>query len=157
MRITRRLGSADEGGWRGYDSDDPNLKIYVQGSELAGRQILSGLRIERSGAPIDMHSLRSLPLVDIEHQLNSGLIAGANKYRERKAGLKLNPPTSQRTYPDEFYEKVAGVYSMLISRREHPAAAIAEANGIPVSTVHRWIKEARRRGILPPGRKGRAG
>jgi len=36
-------------------------------------------------------------------------------------------------------------------------ANLAEANGVPVSTVHRWVKEARRRGFLPPGRPGRSG
>lgn len=63
-----------------------------------------------------------------------------------------------RTYPDTFYEKVARAYSIAIARHQHPAQAIADANGgMAVSTVHRWIKEARRRGILAPGRKGRAG
>jgi transposase len=39
-----------------------------------------------------------------------------------------------------------------------PAQTIAEANGVPVTTVHRWIREARRRGSLPPARgKGQAG
>jgi len=28
---------------------------------------------------------------------------------------------------------------------------------VPVTTAHRWVKEARRRGFLPPGQKGRRG
>src|SRR6266511_2308763 len=36
-------------------------------------------------------------------------------------------------------------------------AAIAAVNGVPVSSVHGWVKEARRRGFLPPGQKGRRG
>jgi hypothetical protein len=27
---------------------------------------------------------------------------------------------------------------------------------VPVTTVHRWVKEARRRGLLGPGRRGGA-
>ena len=30
---------------------------------------------------------------------------------------------------------------------------LAEINGVPPTTVHRWIKEARRRGLLGPGRR----
>ncbi len=159
MRITRSLSSNADlaDGWFVYETSDPAIRIQVKADEVAGRRVLSGFLVEREGGAIDAQLLRSLPLVDIEHQLNSKLIRGALTYRDRKAGLKIKTPVGQRTYPDEFYERVASIYSMLIARREHPAPAIAEANGIPVSTVHRWIKESRQRGILPPGRKGRAG
>ena len=39
----------------------------------------------------------------------------------------------------------------------HPAKAIAEHSDVPGGTVHGWIHEARLRGKLPPGTKGRAG
>jgi hypothetical protein len=61
-----------------------------------------------------------------------------------------------RTYPPSFYKSVAGVYNGLIfwgSKR--PAGDIAEANRVPVSTVHRWVKEARRLGYLAPGQRGK--
>ncbi len=45
----------------------------------------------------------------------------------------------------------------LISAINRPAVELAEVNGVPVTTAHRWVKEARRRGFLPPGRKGRRG
>jgi hypothetical protein len=58
-----------------------------------------------------------------------------------------------------FYEAVAAAYRWLVvikgSRR--PALDLAEKNGVPVTTVHRWIAEARRRGVLEPGVRGRAG
>lgn len=41
-------------------------------------------------------------------------------------------------------------------RRDHAEATRGEA-GVPVPTARRWIAEARRRDLLPPGRKGRAG
>jgi hypothetical protein len=39
----------------------------------------------------------------------------------------------------------------------HPAKAMAEHSHVPVSTVRGWIREARLRGKLPPGTRGRAG
>ena len=38
-----------------------------------------------------------------------------------------------------------------------PAARIAEANRVPLKTVHGWVAEARKRKLLPPGRQGKAG
>ena len=55
--------------------------------------------------------------------------------------------------PDEFYRQVAAVYGSLSGASGSPAVKIAERKGLPVSTVHRWVKEARRRGFLPPGRR----
>jgi hypothetical protein len=61
------------------------------------------------------------------------------------------------TPPDVFYRQVAGAYTAAIATSQKPAPLIAERAGVPVPTVHRWIAEARRRGHLPPARKGRAG
>jgi hypothetical protein len=62
-----------------------------------------------------------------------------------------------RHFDDNFYEAVAATYSALAALSSRPAAEIAEANGEPVSTVHSWIRQARRRGYLPAGRQGKAG
>lgn len=70
--------------------------------------------------------------------------------------LRIEAPDGTRR-PDSFYRKVAELYGFLAGRSRSPAAEIAQANGLPVTTVHRWVKEARRRGFLPPGRRGRAG
>jgi hypothetical protein len=35
--------------------------------------------------------------------------------------------------------------------------ALAEANDVPVTTAQRWIRVARLRGMLPPGRQGTSG
>jgi hypothetical protein len=59
--------------------------------------------------------------------------------------------------PDSFYRQVAKTYSHLARGSNRPAAELAEVNDVPVTTAHRWVKEARRRGFLPPGRKGRRG
>jgi hypothetical protein len=62
-----------------------------------------------------------------------------------------------RGRPDAFYRELARAYLQLAQDSTRPVAVLAESNGVPVTTAHRWIKEARRRGFLPPGRPGKAG
>jgi hypothetical protein len=57
-----------------------------------------------------------------------------------------------RSYPPEMYIRVAMLYSRCVAGGVRPAPAIAEANGVPETTVRRWIREARRRGALAPAR-----
>ncbi|HVB45573.1 MAG TPA: hypothetical protein VNF47_23100 [Streptosporangiaceae bacterium] len=58
---------------------------------------------------------------------------------------------------DEFLADVAAMYRWAIASDKAPAPVIAESAGVPVSRVHRWVAQARRRGYLPPGIKGRVG
>ena len=67
------------------------------------------------------------------------------------------PGQGGRGRGDGFYREVAGAYRSLAQSSARPAAELAEANGVPVTTAHRWVKEARRRGFLPPGRPGKTG
>jgi hypothetical protein len=60
-------------------------------------------------------------------------------------------------YPDAFYDAVAVVYRQLAAASPRPVAELAGANEVPVTTAQRWVKEARRRGLLAPGRPGKAG
>lgn len=64
--------------------------------------------------------------------------------------LDLDLDGYPRAKPDAFYRHVARLHTALRAAGERgPAKAIAEANRVPVSTVHRWMKEARRRGVMP--------
>jgi len=82
-------------------------------------------------------------------------------------------------YGDDFYRGVAAVYTDAATKGERPvwAIQIAAAGGLPIysvgegedegealarvltkrSTVNRWVREARRRGFLAPGRVGKVG
>ena len=73
----------------------------------------------------------------------------------RAEGRRTRGPNGRR--PDDFYRQIARTYLELAQSSARPAADLAEANSVPVTTSHRWIKEARRRGFLPPGRPGKAG
>lgn len=75
--------------------------------------------------------------------------------RRRGPSLKLRIPSGQKR-PDSFYQQVAERYLWLTSQGKGPADELAAANDVPASTVHRWVREARRRGILVPGQRGRA-
>lgn len=58
---------------------------------------------------------------------------------------------------DEFYAELAKIYREAVAETRAPAKLIADELGIPVGTVHRWVREARLAGALPPARKGAAG
>lgn len=68
---------------------------------------------------------------------------------------KIEAPGGRIT--DDFLRDVADAYVWFTDAKQSPAPAIAESAGVPVRTVHRWVYEARKRGILPPARSGRAG
>lgn len=79
---------------------------------------------------------------------------------QRKPQLRIRMPATSSAptkLGNEFYAAVAKAYSWLSIRTRRPAAELAELNAVPITTIHRWVKEARRRGLLPPGRRGGAG
>jgi hypothetical protein len=76
------------------------------------------------------------------------------KTRRRSASVTV---PARRPFPFAFYKRVSALYTDLAAEGPRPAAAIAEASGVPVTTVHSWIKECRQRDLLPAGRPGKAG
>jgi hypothetical protein len=72
--------------------------------------------------------------------------------RSRVRNLRLRVPSSQPV-PDSFYREVARLFSEVAIDTARPAEVLAEANEVPVSRVHGWVKEARRRGLLAPGER----
>ena len=65
-------------------------------------------------------------------------------------GVWIDPRLGDRKFVDVAAERLA---SNPASGRQR--GLVAEANDVPVTTARRWVKEARRRGFLPPGRAGR--
>ena len=61
------------------------------------------------------------------------------------------------TDPDGYYRTVAAAYTAAVRRGDAPAPALATEAGVPLATARGWIQEARRRGSLPPGRRGVTG
>ena len=123
----------------------------------------------RPGDPITSQLLRELPTARIEAAINQRLFAmrrastitgakielpSGRKVSERDVLKPLGDP--KRT-PD-FYELVALQHGRLTAQGDrNPSATMAELSGVALSTAQGWVAKARARGLLPPGRRGRAG
>lgn len=76
--------------------------------------------------------------------------------RPRAPRLRLKGAHDRRK-PDEFYSRVAECFGYLAITSTSPAEDLAAAQdpAVPVTTVHGWVKEARRRGLLAAGERSR--
>ena len=74
--------------------------------------------------------------------------------KTRSPKLKLKVPSTYRK-PDVFYRQVADVFAYLSTVSTKPAVELAAANNVEVTSIHGWVKEARRRGFLPAGERSR--
>jgi len=123
----------------------------------------------RPGDPITSQLLRELPTARIEASINKRLFAMKRVSTitggkiELPSGRKvsecdlLQPLSDPKQTPD-FYEVVALQHGRLAGQGDpNPSATMADINGVALSTAQGWITKARTRGLLPPGRRGRAG
>ncbi len=121
------------------------------------------------GDPITSQLLRELPTARIEAAINKRLFAMSRTTTltggkiELPSGRKvperdlLKPLGEPKQTPD-FYELVALQHGRLSTNGDpNPTATMAELNGVALSTAQGWVAKARARGLLPPGRRGRAG
>jgi hypothetical protein len=130
------------------------------------RLVIVGVKLEASpDAPIDTDVWRRVPLgrlVQLAHlPENHRVIVNTGDIKvemaPRRASYRVKPP-AERRYPDGFYDKVAAAYHRAIDEEVAPAQTIADISGYPPTTVHRWVREARRRGLLmSAGANGQAG
>jgi hypothetical protein len=153
------------------------LRVGNRGGRFAGRGRLRIVGIQVQNAEGVTHdAMRSVPVVQLEAKLNDPRDTVATR---ASVGVRMNVPETGwpppkppelhirdkyfenpdgRGYGHELYERVAMLYTRCVAGGVRPAPAIAEANDVPVSTVHGWIQEARRRGVMAPARKkGAAG
>ena len=144
--------------WYAWTEDLPagaQLRVHA-GEQPDGRLHLDALEYE---GEVTAALLRRLPVGRIEAAVNALAHAagGGPRWRaEAKVPAHLRD-SAVRGYPDEFYEVVARAYRSLSALSARPVGELAEANDVPVTTAQRWVKEARARGLLPPGRRGKAG
>jgi hypothetical protein len=123
----------------------------------------------RPGDPITSQLLRELPTARIEASINKRLFA--MKRTEAITGGKIVLPSGRKVserdllkplgdpkkVPD-FYELVALQHGRLTQQGDaNPSATMAQLNGVALSTAQGWVTKAREHGLLPPGRRGRAG
>ena len=133
--------------WQRVDGAIDGARLYVTWTTHAdGRSDLTGICVE--GVPVTGEMLRSIPVGRLSraHDAEPFDLAELTPLRRRHG-----------ENPDEFAARVAWYYRVFSQITPHPAKAIAQHSHIPVGTVRGWIHEARARGKLPPGTRGRAG
>lgn len=135
-------------------ADDVRAHLPVRGVSLRAAAAYTGTTFGSTRA----FDKAATEVLATSAALDKGVPAPLPKPRRPKAEVDatLTKPEGAR-YGDDFYRAVAGVYEALTRVTNSPAVVIADANGVPVTTAHRWIKEARKRGFLPPGHKGKRG
>lgn len=138
-----RLGD----GWQLIEGAVEGARLYVSWvTQADGRTDLAGLCVEAS--PVTGELLRSIPVARL------GRLPAAERFDlSQLAPLHRGKDEA----PGEFAGRVALYYGIFGQLSPYPAKAIAEHSRVPVGTVRSWIREARMRGKLPPGTRGRAG
>ena len=146
-------------GWYAWVDDSPGeVAVRVRlAARPDGRLRITGLQLE---GPVSAEALRSVPIGRIEATANAQLHPAQPVNRRKKDDARI--PESFRSnavrgYPDAFYDSVASAYRNLVASTPRPVSELAYANDVPVTTAQRWVKEARRRGLLAPGHPGKAG
>jgi hypothetical protein len=123
----------------------------------------------RPGDPITSQYLRELPTARIEAAINKRLFA--MKRTETITGGKVVLPSGRKVserdllkplgdpkQTPDFYELVALQHGKLAGQGDlNPSATMADISGVALSTAQGWVTRARARGLLAPGRRGRAG
>lgn len=180
--LDRRLNSShsniDSGRWFLIQHTESSTRVllrlqrqYLLGEEPKGEVRITGIVYlpEWAGDPVASPMLRNLPTSRIEAAINRRQFAvtGATRFTGGKITLPsgrtlrsaevLQPLGDPKRTPD-FYEVVALQHTRLTDDGEpNPTARMAELSRVPLSTAQGWVARARRKGLLPPGRRGRAG
>lgn len=156
--MASRFRALGDGWYEWLDRPRRAVAVHVRvAAREDGRLHLDGLRLD---GPVSAEALRAVPVGRIEAAANAELHPGDQDGPRRRprariaASLRSN---AVRGYPDAFYQAVASTYRHLSASSSRPVAELAAANDVPVSTAQRWVKEARRRGLLAPGHPGKAG
>ncbi|MFN2417589.1 MAG: hypothetical protein ABR593_01525 [Candidatus Limnocylindria bacterium] len=164
-----------DGRWRYIEHTDTATRVFIR----LQRQLYAipeEIRISgviylpwRPGDPITSQLLRELPTARIEASINRRLFA--MKRTSTISGGKIELPSGRKVaerdllkplgdpkQTPDFYELVALQHGRLAADGDaNPSATMAELSGVALSTAQGWVAKARARGLLPPGRRGRAG
>lgn len=112
------------------------------------------------GERIVNRSVRSLPLAAIELSIQEDSQRSRRVLMKHLSGDDWQPsqPVGNPREVERFSERVALQFLELKKRgHERPVAKMAEINARPLKTVQGWVSSARKQGLLPPGKPGRAG
>jgi hypothetical protein len=133
--------------WLEYTSSEltaigATVRLRIRRQAHAGQELctLSELRINAGPKPGLAAVARLIPITKIEAAINAPVGRTA-------PNLQIADPGGYRK-PDDFYASVAERFLWLASVSRCPAKNLAAANGVSVGAVHRWVREAKARGLL---------
>lgn len=89
------------------------------------------------------------------HRIETYLVRHSGETPAASQRARLSRPTGMD--PEEFSARVAQAYNEAAAVTHKPAHLLADEAGVPVVTVHRWVREARMRRYLPPIQRGSVG
>ncbi|WP_407341923.1 hypothetical protein [Pengzhenrongella phosphoraccumulans] len=170
--LDREQNATVDGRWRHIKHAKTKTRVYLrlqrQSAVPDEIRIMGVVSLPwRPGDPITGQLLRELPTARIEAAINKRLfavdrtitggkieLASGRKIAERDL---LKPLGNPKQTP-EFYELVALQHGQLTAHGDaNPSATMAELSRVAISTAQGWVAKARIRGLLPHGRRGRAG
>lgn len=165
-----------DGRWRYIEHAESHTRVFIR-LQRQTFAVPEEMRITgvvylpwRPGDPITSRLLRELPTAQIEAAINRRLFA--MKREQTITGGKIVLPSGRRIaerdllrplggtakQDPDFYQRVALQHGRLTQQGDtNPSATIADINGVALTTAQGWVAKARARGLLPPGRRGRAG
>lgn len=173
--MTRTTYAPSAPGWIRVTPYDGDAEYLVRCAEQASGRLVVVQVLIKTTAGVSSATLRDVPVGRIETTINAEAELAAHarldgEADELLARLWQTPPRwiirqnvkgeplerPDGSDPEAFYGRVAERYRALVRDTSKPAMAIAEEANVPPATARRWINEARRRGLLPAGRQGRA-
>lgn len=97
------------------------------------------------------------PLGSIESAANLRRLDFTSGVRSMLTTLDYTPPApvGRPDGTDAFYARVAELWRHFVDD-DNPTERVREVNEVSLPTAQRWVTEARKRKMLPPGRRGRA-
>jgi hypothetical protein len=126
--------------------------------EESGRWVITDLCLRAQALTAGMLRAISLPLLEARRNSDAAGIAAWEMAASLPRRERITrPPRNDPGELEAFYRRVGIAYRTYARMGQHPAPSIAMEADVPVTTVHRWVREARRRGHLPPGRQGQVG
>ena len=146
----------------------PGPQLSVMAESFTSRHIGKRRNCETCGSPVDPKHGRSLDWLEtswwaqFDHPDVQVRVRRPSRPRTELGERKAPPAPPPLSAPDdgltdEFFEQVRAAYDAAVDGGRPPAPTLAVQARVPTRTVHRWVYLARKRGIMAPGKPGRAG
>jgi hypothetical protein len=171
------LAVSRENSWALWSTPDaPLLDIRVK-LQRAERFEVAAVMVAGHNGPVFATDLRNVPLGRLVEVINHPELASAIRWAmghgtgydwapdaPSDPGSAYNLPAVPAPEPvytldgvhdvrrsKQFYVDVAAAWSVAIANgHREPARVLADANQVPITTVHGWVSEARRRKVMAP-------